>query len=169
MENSVFSRVAAYLCLAGLAIMIIDSYCVPPATVEIFDHEDVVPHSGSRQTIGATYDDYRLVSTTGDKMWAPTDTDMNLQAGDTFFIQRSGIFRKIVGGSFPLQGGKTRTYNSGVLRRHAFGWIMVVLVFGLSIVHVGRRKMIRDTFTDDKLIVFLVAAMGVLVAFYIFQ
>ena len=165
MKNALFHRVIAYLNLAGLAIMIVDSYWVSAPVLKIVDHD--VVRTEYTYKYGTT--DYLYIfSTSGDRFKVPADTLVTLQQGDTFYVQKSGLFHKQLSLRYPRSGKSMEVCDTGVLRRNVFGEIAAVFVFGLSIINVGARRIIADESMNERLIIGALVGMLILTAFYIF-
>lgn len=97
MYNALFHRILACLNIFVVVILLIDSYWCPAPTVEIFDHDEVsegyMPgnygvSTGSRVTL------YDLVSTSGERVMVPSNTDISIEPGDTFYLRKSRIFHQ---------------------------------------------------------------------------
>jgi hypothetical protein len=144
MKNPTLNRALAYMMLAVLLLLAIDSYVAPPPVLKIFtqDYTRIEGNSVAFYIVGNSGEGYKV----------PSNTDMSLEKGDTFFVRKSGIFDKMLSITYPGPNKHLKTYNMGVMRS-MLGFILAPLALGIAIPNAGKKRIIKDVELNGRLLI----------------
>lgn len=144
MNDGILRRISACFILVIVLLVSLDAYIPTRPTLCVFsqDYVDI-----SKSSVG-----YYVVSSNGIMYPIPPNTDMALGKGDTFYVDRTAIFGKMWGLTYPGPGKRMKTLHYGPMHS-ILGYILVALALAISIPNLGKKKGIKDSELNTKLLI----------------
>jgi hypothetical protein len=163
-------RILALINVFALLVLATDNFLLPVTPVrEIYDHRSSVETRNSYRTRGYSTDYINTVS--GEEFQIPANwqnSNIGLNDGDTFYVDKSAIFRQPITLYFRWNGGFGRMKMS-ILNNGYWGSLLALYVLIISLIHLLPWKLIKNDNLSERFIFSGTALLIVLLFFFFYH
>lgn len=163
-------RILALVNLFILLLLVADDFWLPVKHVrEIYDWRESTETRG-RSSLNHHTTEYVLTAS-GEKFQIPTDwenTNIGLNSGDTFYVDKSLLFRQPVTLYFHRQGSFIPIKMS-VLNNNSWGVLLLIYIALVSLLQLPRRQLIKKENLNERLIFSGTALLAVMLFFFFYH
>jgi hypothetical protein len=163
MTSSALYRLLALFNIVVLSVLVLDTYVLNQTThLQIYDHSS---SELTRTSVTRSYWSYFIHAKSGEKYQVPENTNMDLSYNDSFYVNRSYLFRKPLSIIYPVGDDQYILYT-GLLNSNLFSHLVAAFILVVSFINLLPITLIKGPNLREKLIFSSTSILVVLVVFY---
>ena len=163
MKNPLLNRILAVTNILILAIICSDAFFLPPQrTTQIFDYYSSAETKSSETS--SHWSNF-IHTRSGLTLREPPNTEKFLQPGDSFYAEKSRLFKRPLRLVYLNQTGNQQI-NNGSINEGGMGILLILFILIISLINTFPVTIIKRINLNERLIFSAAALLCILLLFY---